>query len=294
MENKNFTPYAADYSIQSFVNATWINPHPTKNNTPVANGGFVIDAASGIACLGNPFEITYANGAKQMVQGGRGFVIIPVHLSQQYTIVSSANPALPARVTIPQPLYVRSDNVPANYRVSSAVTFFFVLHADVSNTLVALQMKSHAASMLQRAYEDWMRTVASLGKRLLDVTLDVRSLPVKFGAGNQVMVGKAQKSAIAQPALFAMRKYEQASDLEQDLIPFERFQAIREMASDDLIKQYPISPTARIALSLEKAYMMIDEATSEATNHTTNEFSNAAALPAPKSAVAAANEGDYF
>ena len=286
MENKNFTPYAADYSIQSFVNATWINPHPTKNNTPVANGGFVIDAASSIACLGNPFEITYANGAKQMVQGGRGFVIIPVHLSQQYTVVTSANPTSPVRVTIPQPLYVRSDSVPANYRVSSAVTFFFVLHADNANTLVALQMKSHAASMLQRAYEDWLKTVASLGKRLLDVTLDVRALPVKFGAGNQVMVGKTQKSAIAQPAFFAMRKYEQAADLEQDLIPLERFQVIREMANDVLIKQYPVSPTARIASSLDKAYLMIDEASSDAHN--------AAALPAPKSAVAAANEGDYF
>ena len=131
-----------------------------------------------------------------------------------------------------------------------------------------------------------MRTMTSLNKRLLDVTLDVRALPVKFGAGNQVMVGKTQKSAIAQPAFFAMRKYEQAADLEQDLIPLERFQVIREMANDVLIKQYPVSPTARIAPSLDKAYLMIDEASSDAHN--------AAALPAPKSAVAAANEGDYF
>ena len=190
------------------------------------------------------------------------------------------------QVIVPQPLYMRSDNVPSEFRVSSALTFFFVLHNDHANTLMSVQLRSHGATLLNRAYTDWVKTVAKLGNQLLRIPLDVRALPVKFGAGETVMVGRNQKSPIAAPVFRALRQYKTADELQSDLVPPERFRALLEMADDDMIKQYPAIPTVKIAPTLDEAYAALGAALKDEQQPK--------ALPAAKSAKQVADEGDYF
>ena len=138
-----------------------------------------------------------------------------------------------------------------------------------------------------RAYVEWVKTVAKLGNQLLRIPLDVRALPVKFGAGETVMVGRNQKSPIAAPIFRALRQYKTADELQSDLVPPERFKALLEMADDDMIKQYPAIPTVKIAPTLDEAYA--------ALSATLKDEQQPKALPAvAKSVKQVADEGDYF
>jgi len=279
--------YKATDQILTFVRCTWINPHHSKSGTPVEHGGIIWDAAEPVECGSKPFAVTYSSGKTQEVCGGRGFVIIPVRMSNQYTIVTSSDPAMLQQVIVPQPLYMRSDNVPDEFRVSSAVTFFFVLRDDPSNTLMSVQLRSHGATLLNRAYVEWVKTVAKLGNQLLRIPLDVRALPVKFGAGETVMVGRNQKSPIAAPVFKALRQYKTADELQSDLVPPERFKALLEMADDDMIKQYPAIPAVKIAPTLDEAYAALGAALKDEQQPK--------ALPAEvKLARKVIDEGDYF
>ena len=281
--------YKATEPVLTFVRCTWINPHPTKSGTPVEHGGIIWDAAEPVECNSKPFSVTYSSGKTQEVCGGRGFVVIPIRMSNQYTIVTSSDPTMLQQVIVSQPLYMRSDNVPDEFRVSSAVTFFFVLRDDPSNTLMSVQLRSHGATLLNRAYFDWVKTVAKLGNQLLRIPLDVRALPVKFGAGETVMVGRNQKSPIAAPIFRALRQYKTADELQSDLVPPERFKALLEMADDDMIKQYPAIPTVKIAPTLDEAYAALGAALKDEQQPK--------ALPAAaKSAkqIVEEGEGDYF
>ncbi len=282
--------YKATQPVLTFVRCTWINPHPTKTGTPVEHGGIIWDANEPIECAGKPFTVTYSSGKTQEVCGARGFAIIPVCLSNPYTIVTSSDPTLPQQVIVPQALYMRADNVPSEFRVASALTLFFVMRDDPANTLMALQIRSHGASLLSRAYSDWVRTVAKLGNQLLRIPLDVRALPVKFGAGATVMVGRNQKSPIAEPVFKALQQYKTAEELQADLVPPERFEALRQFADDELVKQYPAIPTIKVAKTIEDAYAALSDALRES-----REEGNASkALPAARSAAKVASEGDYF
>jgi hypothetical protein len=285
----DFSIYKATEPVLTFVRCTWINPHPTKSGTPVEQGGIIWDAAEPIECGGKPFSVTYSSGRTQEVCGGRGFVVIPIRMSNPYTIVTSSDPAMLQQVIVPQPLYMRSDYVPNEFRVSSAVTFFFVLHNDPANTLMSVQLRSHGATLLNRAYFDWVKTVAKLGNHLLRMPLDVRALPVKFGAGETVMVGRNQKSPIAAPIFRALRQYKNVEELQSDLVPPERFKALLEMADDDMIKQYPAIPAIKIASTLDEAYAVLGEAFKDEQQPK--------ALPsAAKSAkqIVEEGEGEYF
>ena len=281
--------YKATEPVLTFVRCTWINPHHSKSGTPVEHGGIIWDAAEPVECSGKPFSVTYSSGKTQEVCGGRGFVVIPIRMSNQYTIVTSSDPTMLQQVIVPQPLYMRSDNVPSEFRVSSALTFFFVLRDDPSNTLMSVQLRSHGATLLNRAYFDWVKTVAKLGNQLLRIPLDVRALPCKFGAGETVMVGRGQKSPIATPIFRALRQYKTADELQSDLVPPERFKALLEMADDDMIKQYPAIPTVKIAPTLDEAYAALGAALKDEQQPK--------ALPAAaKSAkqIVEEGEGDYF
>jgi len=279
--------YKATEPVLTFVRCTWINPHPTKSGTPVEHGGIIWDAAEPVECGSKPFSVTYSSGKTQEVCGGRGFVVIPIRMSNPYTIVTSSDPAMPQQVIVPQPLYMRSDLVPDDFRVSSAVTLFFVLHDDPSNTLMSVQLRSHGATLLSRAYLDWVKTVAKLGNRLLRMPLDIRALPVKFGAGETVMVGRNQKSPIAAPVFKALRQYKTAEELKSDLVPPERFKALLEMADDDMIKQYPAISSVKTVSTLDQAYAVLGEAFKDEQQPK--------ALPASaKSVTQIADEGDYF
>ena len=283
----DFSIYKATEPVLTFVRCVWINPHPTKRDTPVENGGIIWDAAEPVECSGKPFTVTYSSGKTQEVCGGRGFAVVPIRMSHPYTIVTSSDPAMLQQVIVPQPLYMRSDNVPDEFRVSSAVTFFFVLRDDPSNTLMSVQLRSHGATLLNRAYVEWVKTVAKLGNQLLRIPLDVRALPVKFGAGETVMVGRGQKSPIAAPVFKALRQYKTAEELQSDLVPPERFKALLEMADDDMIKQYPAIPAIKIAPTLDEAYAALSAALKDEQQPK--------ALPAAaKSAKQIADEGDYF
>jgi len=282
----DFSIYKATEPVLTFVRCTWINPHPTKSGTPVEHGGIIWDAAEPVECNSKPFAVTYSSGKTQEVCGGRGFVVVPIRMSHPYTIVTSSDPAMLQQVIVPQPLYMRSDNVPNEFRVSSAVTFFFVLHNDLSNTLMSVQLRSHGATLLNRAYVEWVKTVAKLGNQLLRIPLDVRALPCKFGAGETVMVGRGQKSPIAVPVFKALRQYKTADELQSDLVPPERFKVLLEMADDDMIKQYPAVPTVKIAPTLDDAYEALGAALKD---------EQPKALPAAaKSVKQIADEGDYF
>jgi len=283
----DFSIYKATEPVLTFVRCTWINPHPTKSGTPVEHGGIIWDAAEPIECGSKPFSVTYSSGKTQEVCGGRGFVVIPIRMSNPYTIVTSSDPAMLQQVIVPQPLYMRSDNVPDEFRVSSAVTFFFVLREDPANTLMSVQLRSHGATLLNRAYVEWVKTVAKLGNQLLRMPLDVRALPVKFGAGETVMVGRNQKSPIAAPMFKALRQYKNADELQSDLVSPERFKALLEMADDDMIKQYPAIPAVKIAPTLDEAYTALGAALRD-------EQSPKALPAAAKSAKQIADEGDYF
>jgi hypothetical protein len=116
--------------------------------------------------------------------------------------------------------------------------------------------------------------------------LDVRALPVKFGAGETVMVGRNQKSPIAVPVFKALRQYKTADELQSDLVPPERFKALLEMADDDMIKQYPAIPAIKIAPTLDDAY--------EALGAALKDEQQPKALPTAKSVKQIADEGDYF
>jgi len=286
MSTIDFSIYKATEPVLTFVRCVWINPHPTKSGTPVEHGGIIWDAAEPVECGSKPFFVTYSSGKTQEVCGGRGFVVVPIRMSNPYTIVTSSDPAMLQQVIVPQPLYMRSDNVPDEFRVSSAVTFFFVLHNDPSNTLMSVQLRSHGATLLNRAYFDWVKTVAKLGNQLLRIPLDVRALPVKFGAGETVMVGRNQKSPIAAPVFKALRQYKTADELQSDLVPPERFKALLEMAEDDMIKQYPAIPAVKIAPTLDEAYAALGAALKDEQQ--------SKALPAAKSVKQVADEGDYF
>ena len=289
MSTIDFSIYKATEPVMTFVRCTWINPHPTKSGTPVEHGGIIWDAAEPVECSSKPFSVTYSSGKTQEVCGGRGFVVIPIRMSNQYTIVTSSDPAMLQQVIVPQPLYMRSDNVPDDFRVSSAVTLFFVLRDDPSNTLMSVQLRSHGATLLNRAYVEWVKTVAKLGNQLLRIPLDVRALPVKFGAGETVMVGRNQKSPIAAPVFRALRQYKTADELQSDLVPPERFKALLEMADDDMIKQYPAIPAVKIAPTLDEAYATLGAALKDEQQPK--------ALPAAaKSAkqIVEEGEGDYF
>jgi len=283
----DFSIYKATEPVLTFIRCVWINPHPTKSGTPVEHGGIIWDAAEPVECISKPFSVTYSSGKTQEVCGGRGFVVIPIRMSNQYTIVTSSDPAMLQQVIVPQPLYMRSDNVPDEFRVSSALTFFFVLRDDPSNMLMSVQLRSHGATLLNRAYMDWVKTVAKLGNQLLRIPLDVRALPVKFGAGETVMVGRNQKSPIAAPIFRALRQYKTADELQSDLVPPERFKALLEMADDDLIKQYPAIPAVKIAPTLDEAYAALGAALKDEQQPK--------ALPAEvKLARKVIDEGDYF
>jgi len=287
MSTIDFSIYKATEPVLTFVRCTWINPHPTKSGTPVEHGGIIWDAAEPVECSSKPFSVTYSSGKTQEVCGGRGFVVIPIRMSNQYTIVTSSDPAMLQQVIVPQPLYMRSDNVPSEFRVSSALTFFFVLRDDPSNTLMSVQLRSHGATLLNRAYFDWVKTVAKLGNQLLRIPLDVRALPAKFGAGETVMVGRGQKSPIATPIFRALRQYKTADELQSDLVPPERFKALLEMADDDMIKQYPAIPAVKIAPTLDEAYAALGAALKDEQQPK--------ALPAEvKLARKVIDEGDYF
>jgi len=256
----DFSIYKATEPVLTFVRCTWINPHPTKSGTPVEHGGIIWDAAEPIECGSKPFSVTYSSGRTQEVCGGRGFVVIPIRMSNPYTIVTSSDPAMLQQVIVPQPLYMRSDYVPNEFRVSSAITFFFVLHNDPANTLMSVQLRSHGATLMSRAYTDWVKTVAKLGNQLLRMPLDVRALPVKFGAGETVMVGRNQKSPIAAPIFRALRQYKNVEELQSDLVSPDRFKTLLAMSDDDMIKQYPAIPAIKIASTLDEAYTVLGEA----------------------------------
>ena len=147
MSTIDFSIYKATEPVLTFVRCVWINPHPTKRDTPVENGGIIWDAAEPVECGSKPFAVTYSSGKTQEVCGGRGFVVVPIRMSNPYTIVTSSDPAMLQQVIVPQPLYMRSDNVPDDFRVSSAVTLFFVLRDDPSNTLMSVQLRSHGATL---------------------------------------------------------------------------------------------------------------------------------------------------
>ena len=279
--------YKATEPVLTFVRCTWINPHPTKAGTPVEHGGIIWDAAEPVECGGKPFTVTYSSGKTQEVCGARGLTIVPIRLSNPYTIVTSSDPALLQQVIVPQALYMRADAVPAEFRVSSALTLFFVLRDDPNNTLMAVQLRSHGASLLNRAYMDWVKTVAKLGNQFLRIPLDVRALPVKFGAGETVMVGRGQKSPIASPVFKPLRQYKDAEDLKADLVSPERFQELLQAADDELVKQYPAIPTVKIAPTLDDAYSALSDALKE-------EREDVKALPAARSAAKIADDGDYF
>ena len=277
--------YKATEPVATFVKCTWINPHPTKTGTPVEHGGIIWDASEPIECAGKPFTVTYSNGRAQEVCGARGLVIVPIRLSNSYTIVTSSDPSLLQQVIVPQALYMRSDDVPSEFRVASALTLFFVLRDDPANTLMAIQLRSHGANLLSRAYNDWARTAAKLGNQFLRVPLDVRALPVKFGAGEQVMVGRNQKSPIAAPVFKPLRQYKSADELQADLVPPERFEELRRIAEDDLLKQYPAIPTVKIAPTIDAAYVALGDALRD---------EHAKALPAARPASKVIEQGDYF
>lgn len=243
-KSNKYTLYASE-SARTLINGVWINPHTSKANTPVRDGGLVLSNFPGKTKLPE-FDITYpSTGRTDKVRGGPAVDILPILLTPPYSIVITESQSIYVR----KPIYVKQDGWPTGVRIVSVVSLFFVLADDTANNLCVVNFKSHLSNEITQSFRALRNDVAILGRRLVEVPLEVFAIPSTLKAGPAKAVGQKQVGYIAPP-IFEIPKIETADDLDKIITPPKRFEELKEIAQDSSVRSYPFdSLSQRICVS---------------------------------------------